>query len=504
MTRTTNPYCEALGIDVPKLEVVKGSRDANYYAFLIVALLERGEAITLKEAAQRFDEAGVAPREHALVSLKRCRPGRPPIYRDGDFYALDPHDEDADLWAFRLGLRPPKAPSLRLVRPGPGPLPSPESPLTVAQLDEAWKDGVPSGFSALRLALCVLDAHGRAMPPDDVVAFVAARGQWHSLSANSAKYWRRGAAVRVRDDGLWELGREHVALRSARWAVRERIETTRRWAQTRSDAAVVAANLRRFEREREAHAQALARMRRVLIHAFPAKQPEAVVLLDVGQREITTLVGEEVGRTAAELADYEIIAAVGVRGLLRILGFEPGERRLGELGPPQKTKTLNRRGRTLRITTSLLVQGSCGISRPFGDEKKLREYLRGGKIAKLRRRLEADAKSLFALYEYGRLHGSVRLRWGFLDERILAPWVHRDETTLYSLMERAYERGVPLEVVVGSAPGWADPWSRGRLAHVEKEEPGWRSWLVDEEGYVIDEDEIQLARLFRERPPGPG
>jgi hypothetical protein len=91
----------------------------------------------------------------------------------------------------------------------------------------------------------------------------------------------------------------------------------------------------------------------------------------------------------------------------------------------------------------------------------LRDYLRRGEQTKLRRRLEADAKSLYALYQYGRLHGAVRLRWGFLDEMLPAPWVHRDEQTLHHLLKEAYTRGVPLDVVVGSAPGWTDPWSRG-------------------------------------------
>ena len=114
------------------------------------------------------------------------------------------------------------------------------------------------------------------------------------------------------------------------------------------------------------------------------------------------------------------------------------------------------------------------------------------------RRLEADAKSLYALYQYGRTHGTVRLHWGFLDEDIPAPWVHRDETTLYGLKQQAHERGMPLEVVVGSAPGWADPWSRAQRVHVHQEEDGWRSWLVDDEGEVIDEAEVQLARLAGE------
>jgi hypothetical protein len=138
---TTNPYCEALGIQVPRLEVAKDNPDANYYALLVVALLERGKPITLEDAAKRFEEAGVAPAGRALASLKRCRPGRPPIYRDGDLYALDPYDDETDLWAFRLGLRPPRAPALRVIRPSPGRLPSPDKPLTVAQLDEAWREG---------------------------------------------------------------------------------------------------------------------------------------------------------------------------------------------------------------------------------------------------------------------------------------------------------------------------------------------------------------------------
>src|SRR3990172_5231056 len=250
-----NPYCQALGIEVPRLEAAKHSPDANVYSLLIVALLELGRPITLEEAAARMAEAGIVPAGPALASLKRCRPARPPIYRDGDRYALDPHDDEADLWAFRLGLRPPKAPALRVVRPEPEPLPAPGEPLTVAQVDAAWREGVPSGWAALRIAICVLDAHGKAMRPDDVLAFVRPRSQWSLLSAGSASYLRPRAAVRARDDGLWELDREHEAVRSARQAVRERVALARRWAHLRPDPAVLEANRKRLEREREAHAE---------------------------------------------------------------------------------------------------------------------------------------------------------------------------------------------------------------------------------------------------------
>ena len=478
--------------------MAKNHREANYYRLLIVFLLERGEPVTLREAAHRFEEAGVAPAAHALVSLKRCKPARAPIYRDGDLYALDPHDAEADFLVWRLDLRPSKAASSP-DRPAPEPLPSVDTPLTAAYLDDSWRDGIPSSWSAQRVVLCILDVHGRAMDPEEVISFAAAHSERHPVPAKSANYWRRGSAIRVREDGRWELDRHHDALRSARQAVIDRIETFRRWASEQPDAAVIAANLTRLEREREARVDELGRMRRVLIHAFPATKPAALVLVDVAERELDTFVGDQIGSAAGKLAAYDIIAAVDVRTLLRTLRFEPGDRRLGELGPPQKTRTLNRSGRTLKITMSLLVQGSCGISRPFGDPNRIREYLAGGELTKLRRRLEADAKSLYAIYQYGRLHGTVRLRWGFLDEHLAVPWLHRDEVNLYRLKGQALERGVPLEVVVGSAPGWADPWSRAQLAHVEEEQDGWRSRLVDNYGLVIDEDEIQLARLSGRR-----
>lgn len=495
MTTTSNAYCAALGIHPPRIEDARSSPDANYYSLLLVALLERGEPMTLEEVATRFAAAGVArTREEALVSLKRCKPARAPIYRDGDLYALDPHDDEVSFWLFRLGLRPARGAPLRTIQHSYGPLPSTDYPVTIAALDEAWRDGVPNSWSAQRVAAAVLDAHQSAMSGGDVMAFVSARSRWSPLRAESAQFWRRGAIV-VREDGLWELDRRHDAVRSMRAAVRHRVSDMRRWAEMRPDPVAMEAHRQRIERERRAHARQLAAMRRVLLHAFPVKRPQALALVDVERRQVTTFLNDEIPLAIERLLDYRIIGAVDVRALLRTLGVDPGERRLAELGPPQKTRQLNRRGRTLTITTALLVQGSCGISRPFGDDRTMREYLRSGANARFRRRLEADAKSLYALYQYGRLHGCVRLRWGFLDEMLPAPWVHRDESTLYHLLKDAHERDVPLEVVVGSAPGWADPWSRVRRAYVATDAWHSPSLLVDEQGYEIPRAEVQLARL---------
>jgi len=61
-------------LEVPRLEAVARHREANTYSLLIVALLERGESMTLDEVAERFEAAGIADRGRALLSLQRCEP----------------------------------------------------------------------------------------------------------------------------------------------------------------------------------------------------------------------------------------------------------------------------------------------------------------------------------------------------------------------------------------------------------------------------------------------
>ena len=52
-------------------------------------------------------------------SLSRCKPGRLPVIREGERYGLDPLHDELDLWAFRLGLLPPKPERAPRLSPAP-------------------------------------------------------------------------------------------------------------------------------------------------------------------------------------------------------------------------------------------------------------------------------------------------------------------------------------------------------------------------------------------------
>ena len=246
-----NPSCRQLGIAPPDLARIKQHREANTYALLIVALLERGEPMTLAEVADRFDAAGVAPRERALLSLKRCKPARAPIYRDGEHYTLDLGDDELDLWLFRLGLRGPRvvAPARPAAAPAAPPRAGAEEPLSTTELVEAWRGNAAwSSFSPQRLAIAILDAHGGAMPVDDAVAFADEHAGARRLRKEAAQYWRSGAPVRELPDGRWMLDRRHPTVASARNAVRDRVAMARKWAGYRQGADDIAASIRESER----------------------------------------------------------------------------------------------------------------------------------------------------------------------------------------------------------------------------------------------------------------
>jgi hypothetical protein len=272
----------------------------------------------------------------------------------------------------------------------------------------------------------------------------------------------------------------------------------RRYAAERPSPEVLAASRSRHEQRRADTDAELATLRTAILVAFPEKAPVCLTIADVRQRQLTTAFAEEFRDGLDALEHYDVLAGENIRTTLRALGIDASIRRVAELGPPQKTMRISKSGRTLKITNTLLVAGSCGISRPFGDRHRMDTYLKNGDRGKLVRRLEADAKSLVALYQYGLLHHFVRLTWGFLDERIPAPWAPRTASCLNTHMATACASGKPLVVVAGHAPNWDAPWKRARPCTVRRSHHAYGYHLLDDQGNEIDSATVQLARFEEE------
>jgi hypothetical protein len=138
--------------------------------------------------------------------------------------------------------------------------------------------------------------------------------------------------------------------------------------------------------------------------------------------------------------------------------------------------------------------GLMGISRPLGESGKIAGYVAEGRVAKLRRRIASDVKALAAFYNYGVLHGCVRLRWGFLDEVLPVDWAAPGDQHLYEVLRACCETGGAVDLVWSSAPGWTDPWSRARRLRVVSID----AWSVlvanDDQQWSVPRQEIQAAR----------
>ena len=493
-----NTYCERLRLPVPRLEDVVGQHRIRLFHLMLVALLEHGGPVGLDDLAGRLRTAGVVAVSGDLtLSLQRAWHGMEPVYRDAQGrFGLNLSSTALEHILRALGLRAPRfAPPLP---PPPEPVEAAdEIPLSADELDVAFRGRSLFGLSSLRQAAAVLDVLGGHAGFADVDAFLARLTRYRaSITATSVRYWR-SALVAVDEDARLTLNRAAPDLGPMRRAVRKLARSTyvqrahgAYWAQIGEAREAVLAE------ERRQQTQGAAPLRRAILRVVPGPEhPQAIALLDVSARSIRTLIGDSTAAIQEALFGFDLLAGLQIRETLHGLCSDPDRWRLVDLNPPRKKRRLNRAGRTLTITPELLIWGTTGISRPLGDPEKVAQYLASGDVRRLTRRLESDAKALHALYSYGILHNGVRLRWGFLDEILGVDWAVPGDAHLYDMLKKARQASVPVDLVVGSAPGWADPWSRARRVDVVDIEP----WVVivrqGTEKMLIDYREIQAIRM---------
>ena len=334
-------------------------------------------------------------------------------------------------------------------------------------------------------ALAIL-THSRPMTIDEVADCLVARG-WSPATRNPVLSLKKAFAGRLPlvqlPDGKIDLELNSIELRMRLYEIGIRIPRNPD-AQVRPIGEAVPLQ------------QAAGKPKRAIIHGFYVHyQLVAITLLDVDHRSIETLHAESVFSVASKLNEYSVLIGLNPRRLLDGLGIKDVlPWRLIDLAHHPKSKQINKRGRKLVITTEMLITSSTGISKPLGDSIKMLDYWHNGKQSALAKRLESDAKSLFAFYSYGSLHNSIRLRWGFLSEGYLAEWGVPGEPSLYDFLKQKINTGEPIEFVRGTAPGWSDPWSRGKTAVVKAINHRDVELQINDEYVAIPREEVQAVR----------
>ncbi len=338
----------------------------------------------------------------------------------------------------------------------------------------------------IQLFALVILTHSRPMTIEEVADYLLSRG-WNPATGNPVLSLKKAFAGRLPlvqlPDGKIDLELNSIELRMRLFDIGIRVLRDPS-AQVRRIGEVVPLQ------------GADCKPMRALIHGFHVDdQLVAITLLDLDQRSIETLHDESVFSVVSKLNKYSVLIGLNPRRLLDGLGIRDVlPWRLIDLAHHPKSKQINKSGRKLAINTELLITSSTGISKPLGDSIKMHDYWRNAKQTALAKRLESDAKSLFAFYSYGSLHNSIRLRWGFLSEGYLAEWGVPGEPSLYDFLKQKMIAGEPIEFVRGTAPGWSEPWSRGKTGVVKAINHRDVELQINDEYVVIPREEFQAVR----------
>lgn len=507
-----NAFCDELEIAVPDVAEVWERARPKLFWMMVACVLERGEPLFIEEIAARLAEVGVeAPSGGDLrVALTKAWHGLAPLKKRGDGrLGLDMRGWELGRVVRDLDLDGrSREPSPAFEKEPPFALPGPEVALAEEELEAAFAGSISYAYSKLRLVAAVLDVDGGAL---DLVAInerltrLDAGSCSLPITAKAARQWRKRDLIIQHDDRRLELNCASADVAGMRDSVRRRARTVlerkhdqERWKASSALRRAEEAEQLRTDRERASG------LTRALVRAVPKpSRIEALVLLALPGREIEVFFGVDVQAARERLAAFDVVAGEEIGATLAALGLEESdpERIAIDLRPPRKSVRLNKRGRTLKVTTELLIRGTTGVSKPFGAEGETRSLLARGDRPGLEKRLTRDIKALYAYYRYGVLHEYVRLRWGFLDDVVGVGWAIAGDRSLYDLKEEARERGVELEVVSGGAPGWRDPWSRARRTRIVPSGGFGDACYREDDERLIDDVDIQAARLSSEDLP---
>ena len=470
---------------------------------MALALLEAGRPLSVEAIAERLGRLALPPRLAAAGntgSLRRAWHNQSPLVRDpvDGRFSLDLLAHHEVRWIAYLA-DPLRAPAAR-PRPEDYRQPPESEPLSQIEVNAAFGHRTLYDYSSIRRAAAVLEASGGGpLSLEEInrrLAVQSARAA--GLDERAVGLWQSDLVV-VGADGMLRLNAASRDLAAFRRDIR-RMASARLRQQVQSEqarASIAQHEVRRAEEDRRDIEEAR-RVRRALVHIVAVDGvARAAAVIDAAVREQRLFVGEAMGDLAAHLNAFEFLAGVDLRPSLRSIGLDPDRWWLAELRPTQRTIRPSDQGAVV-VSLPGVVQATTGKRGVPVDANAWTPLLAAQSTARLVNRLEAEAQALFALYEYGALHGGVRIRRRPGDRLLPVAWTLRGDANLHDIASASVRHWLPVEIVVGPSVDLSDPWRNATTVTIVERDRDVYFVREGDEVRALDPSDIRAVRL----PPG--
>jgi len=495
-----NRYCRRLGIPLPDLDAALTKPDLTLTHLLALALLEAGGPLALEAIAERLARLALPTRLAAAglpASLRKAWHGQPPVVRDpvdGRFYLDLLRHHDLRYLAYLANLVGATA-----TPAGPADFRQPPDtvPLSAEEVDAAFRDRALYTYSSIRRAAAILDTSGGGPLSLAEIShrLVALGGRGASIDERAITHWQSDL-VATGPDGLLHLkvssldvpGLRRDIRRMASARLRQRAEADRARAWRAQHQA------RRTEDERRDVEEAR-RARRALVHVVTVDGlPCAAAVIEVGTREQRLFIGGRLADLPDHLSAFDFLAGVDIRPSLRSVGVDPDRWWLAELRPTQRTFR-PADGSAVAVSLPVVVQATTGRRKVPAEAGVWPSLLDARSTTRLAARLGEEAQALFALYEYGALHGGVRARRRPSERLLPVAWSLRGDSDFASAVSASIRQWVPVEMVIGSPADLADPWPAAITVTIVEQDRDRLFVREGEDVRALDPADIRAIRL---------
>jgi hypothetical protein len=168
---------------------------------------------------------------------------------------------------------------------------------------------------------------------------------------------------------------------------------------------------------------------------------------------------------AGRLPESDVWIGLDIRKVLARLGIDPGSRRLVDLGPPQKTKSLGRGRPVLKLTPEHLLRHTLGSWARLASKTKIHAIAKPGADDDLHGAMEADLDTLATYCWYGVRNRGLSAGWQAFDMLLEAPFRGPGDELIGKILERLLGKEVWLRLR-GNRPSEPPEDMTGLLTHI--------------------------------------